>query len=542
MTVNDIRELARLSSLCQSGSVVLYGLRYFFFHSLTHSVQGVQTQVTTADPQLWLPAYSPIPVSDEEPRVLRARFPLRRTRMTKVVITRIVFISTPSDGQPSLCSAFVLTEAVPLAPGPKPVQSRKTAIDFASHESLRLTGARAPPPKVLMPPLDLGFKGQTGSESRKPSRSAGGSGGGSGGGGGHGSGGGRKSGDYQSDAASDDPWSVPSASATGIEDSQNFRHSGPHYSSRPDGKKVNYGQGKRKSKGFNTASDQGIRDTNSYQNEPSNYQTAWNPYIYPPKIPNSPSSSSSSYFSEFRNGPSDHGYPGKQNSAYNSMPNHGPYAENSRSAGSYQHPYRSWESAGFINPGPVQSNPNQPVLAPYPFVQYDVGARGVGDPYGRWEPQTAYYQPPAQSFWNPYAPPQAGWYTAQLGPQPILQGGQTIQFIPPNAQRPAEMRPTSVIGHPSNYREISREEMSQRVREYEQAQQSNGIEDLRLPSLSNADQTGQSKDPTDPGNSAHDQAVRHFVGIASEWSVIGVDALFDEIDLNGKNGTDDIMS
>ncbi|THD25589.1 hypothetical protein D915_003700 [Fasciola hepatica] len=427
----------------------------------------------------------------------------------------------------SSCGVPTLADAAPLAQSPKATQSRKDEIQFKSHDSLRLTGIRPPTHEVLMPPFDLGFKGQTGSDSRKPSRAAGPS-------------------DYQSDAASNDPWTASSTSVSNSGSDQKFQSAGSQFGGRKDGRKFYHAQGKKKANGYGNPSVQVNRQGASYAKDPSVFEAAWNPYNYPSKSVKAPSSSSS-YYSGYQNSPNNQPYPTHQDAAaaaYGPPLNQGPYPDNQQPIGRYQHPYIPWESPNYVNPSPMQPNLNQPMMVPYPYVQYDMGGRGMGEPYSQWETQAAYYQPPPQTYWNPYTQPQPGWFVAQA---PILPSGRPIRFVPSNVPRPAEMRPTSVIGHPSNYREISREEMSQRVREYEQAQQTgaNVGGDLHLSPLSNENLDSQNKDPKKPdaqnhdnglvltGSTAHDQVVRNFLGIASEWLVIGVDALFDEIDLNG---------
>ncbi|KAA0201250.1 hypothetical protein FBUS_00004 [Fasciolopsis buskii] len=439
----------------------------------------------------------------------------------------------------SLCSCCVLSvaDAAPLnLPGKVP-QSRKDEINLRQHDSLTLTGIRPPTRKVLMPPYDLGFKGQTGSDSRKPSRSADASG-------------------YQSDAASNDQWSAHSLSLSGAGKHQSFPNPGAQHAERKDGRKLYHKQGKKRANSYGNPSSQVNRQASAYSNDVPTYENSWNPYKYPPKgdkAPSSPTSSSSSvsYYSSYQNNPNGQVYSAQANPAGAAPPygppiNQGSFPDSQHPVGPYQHPYIPWENPNYLNPGPMQPGPNQPMIAPYPYVQYDVGGRGIGETYNQWEAPASYYQPAAQTYWNPYTVPQPGWFVAQT---PVLQPGGPIQFVPSNLPRPAEMRPTSVIGHPSNYREISREEMNQRVREYEQARQAgeNDGTDHQLRPLPNDNLGQQNQDSNNPnaqthdndmvltGNTAHDQVVRNFLGIASEWMVIGVDALFDEIDLNGKS-------
>ncbi|KAF8571476.1 hypothetical protein P879_02284 [Paragonimus westermani] len=175
------------------------------------------------------------------------------------------------------------------------------------------------------------------------------------------------------------------------------------------------------------------------------------------------------------------------------------------------------------------------------------------NPYAQW--QTNQYGKPRQTFdWNtnvyqtdqrkPAPVSHSAWYDAD---QP-WNDKHTGWMDPPDSMARSPELPqlhmeTLAVGHPSNYQEITEEEVGRRMQEYNKDILTNSNLNLpTLPSLPGQNsnlQTGRHVGTSQRnaglllvGSKEHDKTIRNFQSLASEWSLTGVETLFDEIDTN----------
>ncbi|KAF7258509.1 hypothetical protein EG68_04523 [Paragonimus skrjabini miyazakii] len=182
------------------------------------------------------------------------------------------------------------------------------------------------------------------------------------------------------------------------------------------------------------------------------------------------------------------------------------------------------------------------------------------------KPNTPYKNPYAQWHANQYGNSRQtldwntnAYQTDQRKPEPVSQSAWYDANQPWNGEHTDWMDPldskthssdlsqlhmeTLAVGHPSNYQEITEEEVRRRMQEYNKDLLVNSNLNLptlpSLPGQNSIPQTGRHLGASQHntglllvGSKEHDKTVRNFQSLASEWSLTGVETLFDEIDTN----------
>ncbi|TGZ60940.1 hypothetical protein CRM22_008250 [Opisthorchis felineus] len=352
------------------------------------------------------------------------------------------------------CHAFQSVDGKPL-PGPS---ERQRAYRYPSY------GGAAPPTRILMPPLDLGFRGQISSEEKHTRQN-------------------NLASNYQSDESAGHRW-TPEAY---------------QYAERPQQPQSGYGRfavDRPQSEGSHQqpAKVSQYPYSNGYAQDQWSPNNGYEPNQYPVQYLQSRDPSAMLGPVAQPNGQ----YMGTKPTRYS-----GPMQQtNMRQNMLYQPPY---PMPGENMNGPVAFAPSTPNRNPY------------------------------TSYGQPRPPPWYGAY-GQQPPMPAYHAYDNMALYPrldaSNIQRsPTQYGPTNVLGHQSNYDVVTEDEIERRLKEYNDYLASNN--------KNKEPATGSKNTPEHHdnglrlrGSQSHEKVLREFNKIASQFSLNGVDALFDEIDLN----------
>ncbi|CAL8072905.1 unnamed protein product [Calicophoron daubneyi] len=400
----------------------------------------------------------------------------------------------PSLNVETRCVLFLILMLLPICSGLKSTAARPLSKGFEKDHSkgLALSGHKKGPPRVLMPPYDLGFRGQTTSNSQgsnniefnEPIHN------------------------YQSDASASSQWVISPkenpkeysrehsfvASQSLVQEQQ---HSNSVPSSFVDNQYANDQQ-------FLPQIQPALRIP-AYSSDNAHGLRQWIQQFWNKK----------DYSSQEQYAPHYYGVPGRpignQDKYDGYRINQGlqlpmqPVTPN-------RNPYFPWLPDSLINP--KQIYPGQNLYNPH------VAASPQQIPYMNIQPQQ----------WNNYRPPGNQYIGAPFyPPQPPIPYGSVNGQI--------------TVGDPSNYQEISEEEITKRAMEYSQEQRkqnkvSETSDSLHLGGERRFSQLPrQNQRPHDnglllSGNPAHDHMIKNFNNLISGWSAAGVEALFEEIDMD----------